>query len=480
MISEPQPPHQIPSRKAPARKTAAAGTTAIANDNVAETFTDRFPRALGGLPDIPGGAAAPSLRWAPGGAARLFWLLFLLLVLSQVTGAFIAVHPAIQAAMSITRRVIWLMTLVFMIHETVRAEPLDLLGPMKGFMPYFLVGLASALLGVEPGTGLVDLSFWLITMIGACVIGKQFRGRNLPAGMMAWFALTLGLSILLALVAPKLAVDVDNRTISGAWRGVFPGKNWLAWYAGFGLVLAGFGGSVRVVWRLGLGLISAVALHAAHSAGGTASVAVVFGAMMMFAFWRRLGLSPGLQAAINGLIVTLVVVGGALGYQVLLAAMGRDVTLTGRTLLWKSYFGRALDSWLIGAGPGSFTELSLTTQDISLRYQWVGKIFTPHNMYLAVFGEVGILGLIAYIVPLLMIAFHNPLRQDKPGRNLLPAFALYFLVSGLDETHDVFGVCSGIFMILLLRAWQWPELHPRRRGHGSAPEADGLALHAGI
>jgi exopolysaccharide production protein ExoQ len=454
--------------------TARASAPAVANDNVAERFDDRRPRPLGVLPDAGatalGMASVPRLRWRPETVSRVLWVVFLLLVLTQVTAAFVVISPAIQAVLVMARRVIWLVILAATVLESLRSEPSDLLGPLTAFVPFFLVGLGSALFGVEPLAGLVELSFWLITVLGACVLGKQFRGRDLPTAMVAWFILVLGASVLLALVKPKLAVDIDSRTIGGAWRGVFPGKNWLAWYSGFGLLLAVYARAVRLPARIVLGLVSLACLHATHSGGGIVAMAAVLGIMAMFALWRRLGLSAGLQVLVNSLIAGFVLVAGAVGYQAILTAMGRDATLTGRTFIWQAYFGRALDSWLIGAGPGSFTELSMTTQDIGLRYQWSGKIFTPHNMFLAAFGEVGLVGLIAFVVPLAAIAFGYRARQGDRNRHLLPAFALFFLISGLDETHEVFGVSAGLFLIVLLRAWQWPaRTSPGRE-----------ALHVGI
>jgi O-antigen ligase len=271
-------------------------------------------------------------------------------------------------------------------------------------------------------------------------------------------------SIAVALLLPRIGVVSDGRFAHGVWRGIFVHKNWLGWYAGFALLLAVFAGTVRRAVRLGLGVAALVCLYHAHSAGTVVALAAVIALLAIMALWRRLGLSSGMQWLASGLLLGLAALVGWGGYQVVLAALGRGVTLTGRTSIWQAYFGRALESWLFGAGPASFTELSLTTADVGLKFQKLGRIFTPHNMFIAVFGETGLIGLLAFGTAFAVVLVNAMRLPAGPGRLLLPAFAAFFLISGLDETHEVFGVGSGLFLIVLVRAWQWSEL----RGPGAS------------
>ena len=198
-------------------------------------------------------------------------------------------------------------------------------------------------------------------------------------------------------------------------------------------------------------------LYFAHSAGSVMALGAVGGIMALIALWRRLGLSPGMRVLANALVLGFAAIAGSIGYRGMLAAMGRNVTLTGRTTIWQAYFSRALDTWVFGAGPGSFTELSSATQDVGLRFQTLGRIYTPHNFFIAVFGETGIIGLLAYGLAFATILFNEWQVPHAKSRDLLQAFTLFFLISGLDETHEVFGVGAGIFMIMLIRAWGWPD-----------------------
>ena len=447
-----------------------------AGNHVAELFLDRTPPVLGPLPGVR--AELPHLRWQPGTARRLIWPVVVVLLLTQVTMAFAVVSPTAIELLVQLRRLTWLVVAIGVLSEVLAGDPSDLLGPLGAFVPFVAVATVSALLSVEPVVGLAEIALWLITMFAACLVGKALRGGNLPLVLAAWFMIALLASIAIAVLRPRIGVVVDGRLAHGAWRGIFVNKNWLAWYAGFAVLLAAFGGSVRVVVRVGLCVTALVCLYHAHSAGTVLALAAVVSILAMIAFWRWLGLSTGLQILANCAVLGLVGTIARGEYVVLLAAMGRNVTLTGRTSIWQAYFSRALDTWLFGAGPGSFTGLSLTTADVGLRFQSLGRIFTPHNMAIAIFGETGLIGLVAYGGAIAAILINLIRHPDCRGRMLLLAFTLFFLVSGLDETHEVFGVGSGLFLIVLLRAWQWQELQgPQLQGQElQGPQLQGPQL----
>lgn len=404
-------------------------------------------------PVLRRGAIAPDGGRPRGGVSTMLWAMMAMLMLTHLTMAFGILGPGYFTGLVLVRRLCWLVFGAGALGEVLLGEPAALLGPIAVLIPFVIVGIASALMSAEALSGLSGILLWLATMVSACVIGRRLRRTNLLLVVAGWFFVTLAASIAVALLRPRIGTMIDGRIAHGVWRGVFVGKNWLAWYAGFAILLAMFAGQLRWFWRVALGLVALVALRGAHSAGTVLALAGVLGIMAQFALWQRLRLSRGMQALANvGVLGGGALIGWA-GYALVLAALGRDTSLTGRTAIWQAYFNRALDTWALGAGPGSFTDLSLATGDVGLKFQHFGHIFTPHNMFIAVFGEIGLIGLVAFGLAMAAILGQALAMPRGSVRNLIVAFTLFFLISGLDETHEVFGTGTGLFLIVLLRAW---------------------------
>lgn len=409
----------------------------------------------------PPGMAAGRLR-------RLAAILALLVVLCQVTAVGIGTSPTELALLGWSRRLIWLVVTAMAALAVLRGEAGECLAPIGVFVPMLAIGAVSAMLGVDALHGIAVVSMLVLTVLSAALLGRSLRGAPLPTLLLGWFLATLVASIALALLRPRLGADLDLREHGLAWRGVFFGKSWLAWYAGFALVIAAFARGSPAALRLAVAVAAAVCVWHAHAKGTWVTLAGCFAIVGTVLLMTRLRLSAGLQAVLGAGAALAALCAGLGLYRVVLASLGRDVTLTGRTYLWSAYFDRALDSWLIGAGPGSFTELSSTTQDIGLRFQALGRIATPHNMYLAAFGEIGLFGLIAFVAVPVVIAVGAATRGRGPDRLVLPALALFYLLSGLDETHEVFGIAAGLFLLVLLRAWDWPVLRSPPPRHAIA------------
>ena len=70
-------------------------------------------------------------------------------------------------------------------------------------------------------------------------------------------------------------------------------------------------------------------------------------------------------------------------------------------------------------------------------------------MYIAIFGEVGIFGLIMFIVPMFYFTFIVPFVDDTVESLLVGAISFAMLAAGVVETHDIFGANVGVFFIVL-------------------------------
>lgn len=378
--------------------------------------------------------------------------LVLMLVIYVFTQMFVTAGPFMFTLEVTLRYLLWpLIVLGTCVHVS-RRGMMDLLDPFSLFLPFFAIGIIASLTSMDPIGAWRDLMFWLLGAAGASVVGRQL-GERLVMQMLFWaFGLAMLLSIGAALLLPGIGLTADLRAGSAAWQGVFQGKNWLGFYAAMALLAALAVPGVAQAARFAVLAASMVCLYFAHSSGAVANAALLAAFLASLAVTRRLKLSVPLQAAVVALVLTLLLIAAAVFWDQILGLAGRDATLTGRTVVWELYGQRALDYWLLGAGPGSFTHLAPATADIGLGLQGLGMIQTPHNLYIAVFGEVGIFGFCAFFGAMLYLVAVLPFRFAGRGPVVLSSFCFLVLVSGINETHQVFGLGIGVFVIILLKS----------------------------
>ena len=270
------------------------------------------------------------------------------------------------------------------------------------------------------------------------------------------------LGLLLSQVLCVLAVALSPRTaigLGGEWLGIYPHKNVLGSMMALQLLCAAclfLQGWLRPLTALGF-LSALVLLYASHSA--TALCAALVGlAPLIIVYVRRqgapvMGIALGLCVALAGLSYGIIAAYGAEIAAGLLVDLGKDRTLTGRTVLWSF----ALDQYgrhpLLGIGFKAYWESPETTAAY-LRYTIGQKLWFFHNNALDVVVAFGTVGLVAFGLglweavrralavlrlrssyleawPLLFVSyvivlccFENPLFQNNSLHQLLLAAAI--------------------------------------------------------
>ena len=211
------------------------------------------------------------------------------------------------------------------------------------------------------------------------------------------YALAMLISLVLVTVAPQLGTTTTGEMYVHSWRGVFTDKNELGMACAIGILLS--------VYALAKGLgprsISGFTLvaSAALLAGAQSKTPVVMLAAALYAgllgsaLRRRSG--RGLALSFLLIVVGLALAGMLLlGWQDLLAALGRDATLTNRTKIWHyALVFIAHRPWL-GYGFGGFWRLD----GLEANQFWVLVEFaTPHahNAWLELGLDLGIVGIAA-------------------------------------------------------------------------------------
>jgi O-antigen ligase len=316
------------------------------------------------------------------------------------------------------------------------------------FLPLLAIGVISSLQGLFPLYSLRLIVFWLACASVCVVVCSSLTQRQAVRLLFYAILVELILSFGLALLAKSAGLVPDNRAPGGtAWRGVFPNNITLGGMAGWGLTLTLFRKHVGWLPTLMMFGFAMICLYEAHSAGAifAVSCSIIFAAAVILL--RRTALSTVSRVLVLGLgsvtAASVVIIAAPL----ILAALGRDPTLTGRTEIWQLYLPAALEHPILGQGPGAFSAPSDVTASLFYRLIHLGEIRTPHSMYIALLGEVGFLGLAAQIGALFYIAFVLPFRSS----NLVASVgAVMIMTNGLVEIDMLYAPGVSLFLLLML------------------------------
>ena len=130
----------------------------------------------------------------------------------------------------------------------------------------------------------------------------------------------------------------------------------------------------------------------------------------------------------------------------------QGITFTGRTEVWRHYLAAVETRTLTGYGTGVFstpTVLNLAVGGTVPGQEGAG-LHSPHSLYIGILGETGVVGLAAFVLAGLNLAFVAPFGARSPWLRLSGALALAILVAGLAETRD--GYAPGVATVALVAA----------------------------
>ncbi|MCJ2142024.1 O-antigen ligase family protein [Methylobacterium sp. E-066] len=320
------------------------------------------------------------------GAAAIPWIL--LIMLAPVSGEQVQL-PGLDKA-------IWmgadLAALAFLVLRR------DLASTLFGSRPIILLWPALAILSaawsLTPGIS----AYHGLQLLATIVAGIALRATvGLSGVVRIVFLGLLGgqiLSVVLGVAAPGM-----TRGLSGEWSGVYSHKNVLGGLMSLQLLCAAslfLQGWNRVL--TGVAFLGALALLASsHSA--TALMAGVLGLapLSVIMAWRQgnlvTGFCLGVAIALAGIGV---LVGASYGADLsasLLSDLGKDTTLTGRTILWQFGIDQFWREPVIGIGYKAYWESPITTAPY-LHFTTKQKVWFFHNNFIDIavaFGTVGLL-----------------------------------------------------------------------------------------
>lgn len=354
-------------------------------------------------------------------------------------------------------------------------RPMDHL--LRAFRPKLLWLLpALAILSIL-WSGAPTISFRrAVALAGSFVFGVYLATRY-PRVMLLRFLLVISLiaivlSFIVSAALPAYSID----PLSGAWQGVFGQKNQLGQFMALSAALWLLYAVTCKRYRLlaGFGALSVVLMLLSRSA---TAVVIFAGLIAVLAVVRLLRVRSPLALPIL-LLVTLIV-----GYVAMrtasdpagvLAALGRDSSLTGRTQLWSLVWQMIRARFWLGYGYGGFwLGFEGPSGPVWLATGWEPP--SAHNGFLDLMLDLGVVGLIV-LVPALIATLRYGCALAVRGRTLDAAFPLIFLVfiliSNMTESYLVaYNSLSWVLFVAItiqLSMW-WQEEGRPRAATGARP-----------
>lgn len=313
----------------------------------------------------------------------------------------------------------------------------------RSVLLWLLVGLAvcSTAWSAAPDLTL-RRSLLLVSTTGFGVyLAARYSRAELAAMVAAVLAVTAVLSLAFALVIPFYGLE--HGFYEGAWRGIYSQKNQLGTAMALGTIIW----LLQAAYRLGrravvlplLGLSLALVLLSDSKTSWVVLFGLTACVLLARTIQTRRGAGIGLTLVLGGIAVPPLVVWLFRGYEGVLAALGRDATLTGRIEYWTMAWQAIERRPLLGYGYGAFWQgLEGPSADLVVA---VGENPThAHNGVLDVWLVLGLVGVLLFSGSLL-INFARAFARNTPGSGLggvfPPIFLFFLLLSNLLESELV-------------------------------------------
>jgi exopolysaccharide production protein ExoQ len=314
---------------------------------------------------------------------------------------------------------------------------------------FVALNLVSVLWSDVPGETVTNLIPVLRVTVFGLYFGTRYSLRD-QVQMVAWvFGVGAIASVFVAIALPYygimgygLITNSQQIVHEGIWRGAFIHRNILSAMMAIGLLASLFCmvrvPSFRWVGWIFLGLSSFLIIISAAKSAPTMLMLV----LLLIPFYKAMRWSD--HVAIPFFVIMALVVGGtavftAVNAEEILSAIGRDITLTGRTDYWRLMIDKAFERPWLGYGYNAFWvgDWKGEVADVWRFLQDGDEPPHPHNGFLYTGLNVGFIGLAVFAAHWLR-TFWRAVRwlQSVPiAEGLVPIIYLtLFVLMNITET----------------------------------------------
>ncbi|MGD1921242.1 MAG: O-antigen ligase family protein [Pleurocapsa sp.] len=297
----------------------------------------------------------------------------------------------------------------------------------------------------------------VVSLIGATMFGVYLGSRydfEQQLGIYSWtFGIGLFFSYIFSIALPEYGI-MNTDAIVGAWQGIFPHKNGLgeSMFAGF---MAFYFSSLlnvskrKKIFFQVLTLLALIIVYFSESATALVSIIFIF---LTAQGLKRLSITSkkSVLLVLLFLIFTCIVMFLLLvNFNTFLSVNDKDVTLSGRTILWDTLWQFIREKPWLGYGYGSF--FSGESREATLL--WQVHDWSPvhsHNGYIQLWLNLGLVGLIVFFLGYISCLF-NSLFKYLVFKDLRMLWIFLFLIYTvfLNMTEVSFFSSGNIWIITL-------------------------------
>ncbi|MCC0175955.1 O-antigen ligase family protein [Waterburya agarophytonicola K14] len=297
----------------------------------------------------------------------------------------------------------------------------------------------------------------VVSLIGATLFGVYLSSRynfEEQLKVYSWtFGIALFFSYIFALALPQYGI-MNTDAIVGAWQGIFPHKNGLGEAMFVGFMTFYFSSIIskdrqKKLFFQVCCFLSVLIIYFGESATALMSVLFIF---LTAQGLKRLSITSKksvlilLMFSISTVIILFLFLAN---FNAFLTVNDKDVTLSGRTILWDTLWQFIREKPLLGYGYGSF--FSGESREANLLWQihdW--SPVHSHNGYIQLWLNLGLVGLCVFTLGYFSCLF-NSLFKYLVSKDLRMLWIFLFLIYTvfLNMTEVSFFSSSSIWIVAL-------------------------------
>lgn len=241
-------------------------------------------------------------------------------------------------------------------------------------------------------------------------------------------------SYIIVYLNPNYGIMTDNYFL-GLWRGIFAHKNLLSIFSSFHLLISVFllfyeRGIFKRILYLVVAILHFFLLLFSGSSTGLVALFISFVIPLLLVFIFKINNKNLLISCLTFylIIFNILVYFLIISLDNIVQIFGKDLTFTGRTIIWDAVINMVIERPFFGYGYGSFwKEDSFTFNYVNQYVPWSDLHFQAHNGFLDILTSIGFIGLILIICTLLLYIKRN-ITLVIETRNKILLFPLFYLV----------------------------------------------------